>query len=127
MAISGEPWLLDCIIVYNWDQNSKIKQYFYVSTLEHWVLISEIEAMYRVCGLGLVLNFGVRLEADKNFYLRLTVEKMRAFGVFTEKYLQPYRWRDSNVTVVAICTNSKTEIKSVIIEYKSSKFKSSLQ
>ena len=31
-------------------------------------------------------KFGVELMADKNFYLRLAVEKMHGFVVFTEKY-----------------------------------------
>ena len=33
--------------------------------------------MYRVCGLRLVPNLGVRPAAGKNFYLRLKIEKMR--------------------------------------------------
>ena len=38
--------------------------------------------MHRVCGLWLGPNFRVRPAAGKNFYLRLTVEKMRAFATF---------------------------------------------
>ena len=33
--------------------------------------------MYRVCGLRLTPNFGVWLRDEKNFYLWLTVDKMR--------------------------------------------------
>ena len=40
--------------------------------------------MYRVYGLRLDPNFVVRLAADKNFYLQLTVEKMHAFAVFND-------------------------------------------
>ena len=40
--------------------------------------------MYRACGLWLSPNFGEQLTAEKNFYLRLTVEKMHALAVFTE-------------------------------------------
>ena len=40
--------------------------------------------MYRVYGLRLGPNFVVRLAADKNFYLQLTVEKMHAFAVFND-------------------------------------------
>ena len=42
--------------------------------------------MYRVCVLQLGLNIGVRLAGNKSFYLRLTVEKMRVFADFAEKY-----------------------------------------
>ena len=45
------------------------------------------EFLYRVCGLRLSLNFGVRLMALKNFYLWLAAEKLHAFAVSTEKYL----------------------------------------
>ena len=40
--------------------------------------------MFRVCGLRLGTNFGAWPAADKNFYLRLTVEKIRTIAVFTE-------------------------------------------
>ena len=33
-------------------------------------------------------NFAVLLAADKNFYLRLMVEKIHAFAVFNDKDLQ---------------------------------------
>ena len=46
--------------------------------------------MYRVYGLRLDSNFEVRSAPDKNFYLRLTVEKIRAFSAFTEKCLRAY-------------------------------------
>ena len=35
--------------------------------------------MYRASGLRLCPNFGMRLTTDRNFYLRLTVEKMHVF------------------------------------------------
>ena len=41
--------------------------------------------MKRVSSLSLGANIGVRLTAENNFYLWLTVEKMLAFAVFTEK------------------------------------------
>ena len=43
--------------------------------------------MYRVCGLRLGPNFGVWPAAGKNFYLWLTVEKMRAFAGETCAFL----------------------------------------
>ena len=43
---------------------------------------------YRVCGLWLCPNFGLRLRGDENVYLPLTAEKMHAFVIFTENYLQ---------------------------------------
>ena len=38
-----------------------------------------------VCGLKQGPKFGVWPVADKKFYLRLTVKKMRAFVVFIKK------------------------------------------
>ena len=38
----------------------------------------------KTCGLRLGTNFGARLVADKNFYLRLTVAKIHAFVVSTD-------------------------------------------
>ena len=70
--------------------------------------------MYRVCGLRLSLNFVVRLAAENNFYLRLTI----AFAVFKDKYLRPYGCRNKNFTVTVNCTNPKTEILSGIMEIK---------
>ena len=46
--------------------------------------------MYKVDGLRLGPNFGVCLTADKNFYLRSTIEKIHALTVFTEKYLRSH-------------------------------------
>ena len=74
--------------------------------------------MYRVCGLRLSLNFVVRLAAENNFYLRLTIEKMYAFAVFKDKYLRPYGCRNKNFTVTVNCTNPKNEILSGIMEIK---------
>ena len=72
--------------------------------------------MYRVCGLRLGPNFVLRLVTEKNFYLRLTFEKMHAFVVFKDKYLRPYGCSNTNVMATVNCTNSKTEILSEIIE-----------
>ena len=52
----------------------------------------------------------MRPAADKNFYLRLTVEKMHAFAVFSDKYLRSYGCSDTNFTAGIKCTNPKTEI-----------------
>ena len=41
--------------------------------------------MYRVCGLRLGPKYVERLTAEKNFYLRLPVEKMNAFVVLKVK------------------------------------------
>ena len=72
--------------------------------------------MYIVCALLLGSNFGVRLMADKKFYLRLTVEKMHALVVFTEKYLRSKGFSSSNDTATVNCRNPKTEIQIEIIE-----------
>ena len=45
--------------------------------------------MYRVFGLWLGPKFGMQPAAEKNLYLWLAVEKLRAFAVFTKKYLRP--------------------------------------
>ena len=39
-------------------------------------------------------NFVVRLAADNNLYLQLTVEKMHVLGLFSDKYSRPYRCSD---------------------------------
>ena len=72
--------------------------------------------IYRVCGLRLGPNFGVQPATGKNFYLRLTVEKMCAFTVFTQKYLRSYGYNDTIFTTAVNCTNQKTEAESKIIE-----------
>ena len=43
-------------------------------------------SVHRVYGLRQGPNFGVQSAGGKNVYLQLTVEKMPAFAVFTEKY-----------------------------------------
>ena len=71
--------------------------------------------IYRVYGLRLGSNFVVRLASDKNFYLRLTAEKLHVFAIFNDKYLQPYGCSDTNVTATVNCTNPKTETLREII------------
>ena len=46
--------------------------------------------MYRIYGLQLGPNFGVRPVAYQKFYLQLKVDQMYAFAVFIEKNLRPY-------------------------------------
>ena len=72
--------------------------------------------MFSVCGLWLDPNIGVRPAADKKFYLGLTVDKMHAFVVFTEKLLRPNDCSDANFKAVVSSTNPNTEIKCEIIE-----------
>ena len=72
--------------------------------------------MYRVCGLRQGPNFGMRLTAVKNFYLRLAIEKIHAFAVFTEKYLRSYDCGGTKFTATVKCTNAKTEMQIEIIE-----------
>ena len=72
--------------------------------------------MYRVCGLWLATNFGARLAADKNFYLRLAVEKKSAFVVSTNTYLRPCGCSGTNVTAAVDSKYPKTKIKSEIIK-----------
>ena len=43
----------------------------------------------------------MRPAAAKNFYLRLTIEKIRAFMVFTKKYLRSHDRSGTNFTTVA--------------------------
>ena len=74
--------------------------------------------MYMVCGLRRDPNFVVRPAAEKNFYLRLTVEKMHAFAVFSNKCLRTCGGNNTNFTATVNCTNPKTEILSEIIEKK---------
>ena len=72
--------------------------------------------IYRVSGLRLLPNFVVRLVADKNFYLRLTVEKMHAFAVFSDRYLRPCGCSDTIFAATVDCTNPKFQILNEIIE-----------
>ena len=82
--------------------------------------------MYSVCALLLDPNFRVRLMADKKFYLRLTVEKMHALVVFTEKYLRSKGFSSGNDTATINCRNPKTEIKLKSLKHKSLENKSTL-
>ena len=72
--------------------------------------------MYRVYGLRLGPNYGVGPAADKNFYFRLTIEKMYAFAVFTKKYLRSYNCNGTNFTAAVNCTSPKTELQTKIME-----------
>ena len=72
--------------------------------------------MFWVFALPLGQNCGVRPAADKNFCLQLMIEKMRAFGVLTKKYLQQYGCCDTNFRPAINCTYPNTEIRSGIIE-----------
>ena len=72
--------------------------------------------MYRVYGLRLSPNSVVRVAANKNFYLRLTVSKINAFAVFNDKYLRPYGYSDKHFTATVIYTNPQTEILSEMNE-----------
>ena len=79
--------------------------------------------MYRVCSLRLSLNFVLRIAAEKDFYLQLTVEKMHAFVVFSNKYLQPYGWSNTNFTATANYTNRKIEYDVKQLNYKPLEYK----
>ena len=78
--------------------------------------------MYKVCRLRLGPNFGIRPAAGKNFSLWLTVEKMRAFAVFNDKYLRPWGSRSTISMADVNCKNRKTKIKSKIIKTATSLF-----
>ena len=56
-------------------------------------------------------HFQVQLATDKNFYLRLTVKKMCAFAVFTNKYIRLCSCSDPNFTAAIYYENLKTEKK----------------
>ena len=60
--------------------------------------------------------YRVRMTAGKNFYLRLTVEKVHAFAVFMERYLRSYGCNNTNFTAAVSCTNSRNEIQTEIIK-----------
>ena len=81
--------------------------------------------MYRVCGLLLGPNFGVRLRVEK-FYLRLTVGKMHAFAVFNKKYLRLHGCIGPNFTATVNCRNLKLKCKLKPLKKKSLEYKSTL-
>ena len=62
------------------------------------------------CSLRLGPNLGVLSGADKNYYLRLTAEKMRALLVFTDKYLRLYGCSGTHFKAVVNRANPITEI-----------------
>ena len=70
--------------------------------------------MYRVCGLG--PNFLGRVVTEKNFYLRLAVEKMDPFVVFNGTYIWSYVCSNSKFTATVNYTNPKPEILSETIK-----------
>ena len=74
--------------------------------------------MHRVYGLRISPNFEVQLATDKNFYLRLTVEKMHAYAVLNDKCLQSYGCSDNNSTATIKCTNPKIETKAKLLKGK---------
>ena len=53
-------------------------------------------AIYKIFSLQLCPNVVVQPAAGKNFYCRLTVEKIHMFAVFTDKLLQPYGCSGTN-------------------------------
>ena len=54
------------------------------------VSVAKGGGMYGDCDFWLGSNFIVHVAADKNFYLRLTVDKMHAFAFLNDKYLRSY-------------------------------------
>ena len=76
---------------------------------------AEKGSMYRACSL-LGQSFGARPVAYKNFYIQLTFEKMRAFEVFTNKYLRSCGCSVTNSTPMVYYKSPKTEMKSKIIK-----------
>ena len=62
-------------------------------------------------------NSVVRLATEKIFYLPLTVEKMHAFAVFSNKYLRPYGCSDTTFAAAVDCANPKNEILSEVSKY----------
>ena len=65
--------------------------------------------MEGVCDLGLAPNFEVQLTVEKVF-LQLTVQKMRAFAFFTEKY--------SHTAVVAPILRLRLTVETKKLKYK---------
>ena len=53
-------------------------------------------------------EFVVPVAADKNFYLRLTVEKMHVLAVFSDKYLQLCGCSNTSYAAMVNCANPKT-------------------
>ena len=72
------------------------------------------------------INFIIIFAADKNFYLRLTVEKVHAFLILNDKYLRLHGCSDTNFRATVKCTNPETEIKVKSLKYKSLEYKSTL-
>ena len=72
--------------------------------------------MYRGCSLRLGTDIGVRPAADKKFRLRLTVNKMHTFAVFTKRYLRPYGNSGTNFMAAVKWANPNTETKNKIID-----------
>ena len=71
--------------------------------------------MNRVCSLQ-GTNIGVQPTADRKFHLRLTVDKMHAFAIFTKKYLRSYGSNGTNFTTAVNCSNRNTEVQNEFIE-----------
>ena len=62
----------------------------YQFQLSSLVCVIFYEVIHEVYGLQLAPNFEVLTIADKNFYLRLAVEKVSVSAVLTKKYLRSY-------------------------------------
>ena len=73
---------------------------------------------FAIGGWVQILKCSQRLETN---YLRLTVEEIRAFEVFTNKILELWGCSGSNVTATVNCTNPKAEATSESIETKTIK------
>ena len=74
--------------------------------------------MYRVSLLRLGLNFEVRPAANKNFYLWLMLETMRALSVFAKKYLRSCGCSSNNFATAVKCVNSKIDVQNEIIDIR---------
>ena len=82
--------------------------------------------MYSVCALLLGPNFGVRLMADKKFYLRLTVEKMHALVVFTENIYDQSALVAAKILLLLTVETQKLKYKLKSLKHKSLENKSTL-
>ena len=70
--------------------------------------------MYRVGGLQLDPNLGVRL--GKKSYFCLMIEKIYTFAAFTKKYLWPYRCSGTYFTATVNFADPKIELQNQINE-----------
>ena len=69
-----------------------------------------------IYGLRMGPNFVARVAADKNFYMRLVVEKMHTVKAFNDFKLRPYGCSSTNFTATVNYSNRKTDTLTELIK-----------